>query len=433
MILTVRRRFVIWLLFGVIAVVLTTARGASSMGAASDTGPPVDGARAIAFAQAVNLRASDVRGLVGARVGLPRGARVGPFGTAVERCDGGVAQPGDVFGVVSRRFTRENVHRSAGGVSSSFLPIESVYSGIYLVASSAMASHEIEVSESARRRSCIKRILEAQRLAREPFFAHVHVSAVPSPLKGIPGYGLQATAVVATFLHAPHVTGRPNYYEGFFGFAVGQAIITLHTTGSPRPFPSATERRLLSLLYERAEASSGILSLSSTIAPVRVYRVPSGSMEPTLSIGESVLAKEGPPAVGAIVVFHPPEGAEMQECGPKPHVVKLGGAACDAPVPVEDSGVDFIKRVVAGPGDEIYIREGHVYRKAAGSSDFVPESDAYIRPCDASPECAFPDPIEIPAGDWFVMGDNRGESDDSRFWGPVPTAWIVGVVTEPEN
>ena len=43
-----------------------------------------------------------------------------------------------------------------------------------------------------------------------------------------------------------------------------------------------------------------------------------------------------------------------------------------------------------------------------------------------SPECNFPTPIKIPAGHWFMMGDNRGESDDSRFWGPVPTGWIIG-------
>lgn len=157
------------------------------------------------------------------------------------------------------------------------------------------------------------------------------------------------------------------------------------------------------------------------------YRVPSGAMEPTLPIGTSVVLNEALPAVGAIAVFHPPRGAEMEECGPKPHVVKQGGSACDAAVPVEDSGIDFIKRIVAGPGDEIYIRAGHVYRKAAGASDFVQESDPYIRSCGASSECNFPDPIKIPAGDWFMMGDNRGESDDSRFWGPVPTAWIIGM------
>jgi signal peptidase I len=151
-------------------------------------------------------------------------------------------------------------------------------------------------------------------------------------------------------------------------------------------------------------------------------------MEPTLPIRARVVVKEGPPAVGAIVVYHPPEGEAVEKCGPKPHVVKPGGAACDAPIP-NVSKIKLIKRIVAGPGDEIYIREGHVYRKADGSGKLVRESDPYIRACGGSPECNFPDPIKIPAGYWFLLGDNRGESNDSRFWGPVPTAWIVGIAT----
>lgn len=162
----------------------------------------------------------------------------------------------------------------------------------------------------------------------------------------------------------------------------------------------------------------------------RVYRVGSGSMEPTLPLGARVVVKKGAPRLGAIVVFHPPEGSMEEMCGPVPHVVKAGGAACDAPVPIrEKSEFEPVKRVVAGPGDEIYVRGGHVYRAVAGSAKFVRERDPYIRACGTKPECEFPVPIKIPAGHWFLMGDNRGESDDSRFWGPVPTAWIVGIVT----
>jgi signal peptidase I len=157
---------------------------------------------------------------------------------------------------------------------------------------------------------------------------------------------------------------------------------------------------------------------------VKPYRIPSGSMEPTLAIGQRVLVDRigmhfGDPHVGEIAVFHPPLDAQQQVCGPVPHVIRPGGAACAEPEP-RDSGVNFIKRVVAGPGDVISIVEGHVIRNGRR------EKDSYIRPCDGAPECNFPTPIRIPAGHWFMMGDNRGESDDSRFWGPVPTGWIVG-------
>ncbi len=164
---------------------------------------------------------------------------------------------------------------------------------------------------------------------------------------------------------------------------------------------------------------------------IKPYKIPSGSMEPTLDVGQRVLVNRlkmhfGGPNVGDIMVFHPPEGAEQEECGPTPHVVRLGGAACSAPIPKENTGTNFIKRVVAGPGDELYVREGHVYRKAKGTSSFVREKDSYIKECGESQECNFPTPIKVPPGHWFMMGDNRGESDDSRFWGPVPTGWIIG-------
>ena len=172
------------------------------------------------------------------------------------------------------------------------------------------------------------------------------------------------------------------------------------------------------------------LALAIQAFIVKPYRIPSGSMEPTLSIGQRVLVNRigthfSDPHIGEIAVFHPPLGAQESadgpaKCGPEPHVVIDGTEACSAPVPNE-AGVNFIKRIVAGPGDTISIREGHVYRNG------VAEKDSYIRPCaERDPKCNFPKPIRIPAGHWFMMGDNRGESDDSRFWGPVPTGWIIG-------
>src|SRR5215472_13767646 len=115
---------------------------------------------------------------------------------------------------------------------------------------------------------------------------------------------------------------------------------------------------------------------------VKPYKIPSGSMEPTLVKGQRVLVdrigmKISGPKVGEVVVFHPPKGAEQEVCGPAPHMVTPGGAACAAPI-AQPANVNFIKRIVAGPGDTIYIREGHVYLNGKR------EKDSYIRPCGAS-------------------------------------------------
>jgi signal peptidase I len=170
-------------------------------------------------------------------------------------------------------------------------------------------------------------------------------------------------------------------------------------------------------------AASGAAAGSTfDLVPEGVYRVPTGSMEPTLSIGAHVLTQPltRTPQVGDIVVFYPPKDFAQELCGPTPHVVKLGGAACAEPKP-EPTPFKLIKRIVAGPGDVISIVDGHVIRNG------VREQDSYIKPCGSSPECNFPTPIKVPSGKWFLLGDNRGASDDSRFWGPVPTAWIIGV------
>ncbi|MGI8506227.1 MAG: signal peptidase I [Solirubrobacteraceae bacterium] len=156
---------------------------------------------------------------------------------------------------------------------------------------------------------------------------------------------------------------------------------------------------------------------------VKPYRIPSGSMIPTLAIGQRVLTNRliGHPSVGDVVVFHPPHGADplTPVCG-SPSQGAGHPQACDAPTQAE-SKQTFIKRVVGGPGDRISIRNGHVIRNGKR------EADPYIIPCGGDSSCSFQKPITIPPGHYFMMGDNRGESDDSRFWGPVPDSWIIGV------
>lgn len=167
-----------------------------------------------------------------------------------------------------------------------------------------------------------------------------------------------------------------------------------------------------------------LLALGIQAFLVKPYKIPSGSMEPTLAIGQRVLVNRigmtiNGPHVGEVVVFHPPIGAKEQRCGPTHYEVTMGAAACDQTNP-QESGENFIKRIVAGPGDTLYIKEGHAIVNGKR------EPDRYIKPCGEVRECNFLTPIRIPPGHWFMMGDNRGESDDSRFWGPVPTSWIIG-------
>src|SRR6478672_5243586 len=89
---------------------------------------------------------------------------------------------------------------------------------------------------------------------------------------------------------------------------------------------------------------------------VKPFRIPSQSMEPTLDVGQRVLVDRvrfhfRDPKVGDVVVFKPPKGADLDECGKPPQP----GQACAVSTPTR-SNTNFIKRIVAVPGDSISIK-----------------------------------------------------------------------------
>jgi signal peptidase I len=168
------------------------------------------------------------------------------------------------------------------------------------------------------------------------------------------------------------------------------------------------------------------LALSVQAYAVKPYRIPSGSMEPTLQIGDRVLVNRfshrlgSAPKVGDIVVFHPPSGAESgsPRCG-RPDQGSGSPSPCSRPT-TGVSSQTFIKRVVGVGGDRIAIRRGHVIRNGQLARE------PFIAACGSGWECNLPREITVPSDAVFLMGDNRGMSLDSRFWGPVPVTRVIG-------
>ncbi len=153
---------------------------------------------------------------------------------------------------------------------------------------------------------------------------------------------------------------------------------------------------------------------------VKPFRIPSESMVPTLEVSQRVLVDRvslrlGEPERGDIMVFKPPLGADTSECG--------ANHPEDQPCPTHTkakSDTNFIKRVVGVPGDRLSVRRGRVYINGKR------QKEPFIRADASCSICNLPRPTTIPKGEYYMMGDNRGESADSREWGPVPEDWFIG-------
>ena len=171
------------------------------------------------------------------------------------------------------------------------------------------------------------------------------------------------------------------------------------------------------------------LALAIQAFLVKPYRIPSESMVPTLQVGQRVLVNRlgnnfGDPQVGDVVVFHPPAAATGDQSGEGPDgtcgAVPDSGAACSRPTS-RRSDQNFIKRLVAGPGDRIAIVDDRVILN--GERQAEPFIQAQ---CEGGLQRDFPAEITVPRGHFFMMGDNRECSEDSRYWGPVPKEWVIG-------
>jgi len=174
------------------------------------------------------------------------------------------------------------------------------------------------------------------------------------------------------------------------------------------PVPPGRRRRLRTL----AEAAITILAAALVALLVRTFVfqsfwIPSASMVPALGVYDRIVVQKAfftwsDVRAGDIVVFsHPP----LDHC------------------PGPQRG-DLVKRVIALPGQTIYSSGNQVYvngRRLAES--YLPPDDPLGPPIASRAH-----PYRVPAGDFYLLGDNRAISCDSRYWGPIRGTTIVGKV-----
>ena len=216
----------------------------------------------------------------------------------------------------------------------------------------------------------------------------------------------------------------------------GRAADALQRNGEPEA--AVEKRRREPVLVEYARAFFPVILLVFVLRSflVEPFRIPSGSMMPGLLAGDFILVNKFTyglrlPVINRKVVdFSAPQRGDVM-------VFRFPG----------DPSVNYIKRVIGLPGDKILYRDKKLFingtampQAPAGDYTYTESGDHLIfarrmqEQIDDKPhdillsEGAGPGPLEfaVPEGHYFVMGDNRDRSNDSRYWGTVPEANIVG-------
>jgi signal peptidase I len=180
---------------------------------------------------------------------------------------------------------------------------------------------------------------------------------------------------------------------------------------------ATTPAKRKSSLRENIEAILVAVALALFIRAfiVQAFKIPSGSMKETLQIGDHILVNKfiygiRLPFTGSLLIpVKQPQRGEI--------------AVFEFP---EDPDKDFIKRVIAVAGDMVELRDKQVYVNGQPApQSFAVFRDPHILPAAMQPRDNL-GPIRVPAGKLFVMGDNRDQSYDSRFWGFVDLEAVKG-------
>ena len=150
----------------------------------------------------------------------------------------------------------------------------------------------------------------------------------------------------------------------------------------------------------------------------QAFKIPTGSMEPNLLVGDHLIVNKA--------IFSP--ALTGLDRALMPHRDIRRGEVVVFKFPKEPNR-DFIKRVIGLPGDQIELRRKKVYVNGQVLDEpyahfIVPLSpESNQRSTDRREEYG---PVTVPAGQYFAMGDNRDNSEDSRFWGFLPATYVKG-------
>jgi signal peptidase I len=196
----------------------------------------------------------------------------------------------------------------------------------------------------------------------------------------------------------------------------GQPATVLEQSGGDPGEPASDERvrgRSYRMVVEWAIILMAVLLCTVLLRTyvVQSFYIPSGSMLPTLQIGDRIIVDK--------LSYHL-------------HDVHRGDIVVFARPKLEDQEyADLVKRVVGLPGETISSKNGDIYinGKKLNEPWLPPGPDSFTGPLagdDPHPQFDLPGPVHIPEGEYYVMGDNRTDSEDSRFFGPIPKSLIVG-------
>ena len=179
--------------------------------------------------------------------------------------------------------------------------------------------------------------------------------------------------------------------------------------GTPAARTAPPSRRRVLAEWAFSLALALLLAFGIRTFAFQAFSIPTTSMVPTLDVHDRILVQKAfvnwhQLREGDIVVFtHPP----------RDH--------CPGP-----AGTDLVKRIIALPGQTIYSAGGILYVDGTRLSEpYLPPDDPLGPPI---PGATRQDPFHVPRGEFYVMGDNRAISCDSRYWGPIRGSTIIGRV-----